>query len=237
LVELRELLSRVGLVVDALLGVGGTRPISGTLAQILDVVRQATRGMPNERLLVALPRARAKAGPCVVAVDCPTGLDCDTGALDPAAVHADLTVTFAYPKAGLLRFPGAEAVGELVVADIGIPPALADGVRLEMATAEMVRSWLPQRPRSAHKGTFGRALILAGSVNYVGAAVLAGAAATRVGAGLVTLGLPMPIQPAVSAHLTEATYLLLPHPGHRPAPSSSCRRRWPSTKRCCWVPV
>jgi NAD(P)H-hydrate epimerase len=145
----------------------------------------------------------------VVAVDCPTGLNCDTGELDPAALPADLTVTFAYPKVGLLRFPGAEAVGNIVVADIGIPPDLADDVSLEMATTQWVQARLPAR--SAHKGTFGRALIVAGSVNYVGAAALAGAGAKRVGAGLVTMGLPMPIQPAVAANLTEATYLLLPH--------------------------
>ena len=68
--------------------------------------------------------------------------------------------------------------GEIVVADIGIPPELADDVPLEMATPERIRAWLPERPRSAHKGTFGRALIVAGSVNYVGAAALAGAGAT-----------------------------------------------------------
>jgi hydroxyethylthiazole kinase-like uncharacterized protein yjeF len=98
-----------------------------------------------------------------------------------------------------------------VVVDIGIPPELADDVHLEMATAEQIQSWLPARPRSAHKGTFGRALIVAGSVNYVGAATLAGAGAKRVGTGLVTVALPMPIQPAVAAGLAEATYLLLPH--------------------------
>jgi len=102
-------------------------------------------------------------------------------------------------------------VGHIVVADIGIPPELAADVPLEMATAEGIQAWLPARPRSAHKGTFGRALIVAGSVNYVGAATLAGSGAKRVGTGLVTLALPMPVQPAVAAGLAEATYLLLPH--------------------------
>jgi NAD(P)H-hydrate epimerase len=120
-------------------------------------------------------------------------------------------VTFAYPKVGLLRFPGAEVVGELVVADIGIPPQLADCVELEMATADLVRASLPERPRSGHKGTFGRALVIAGSVNYIGAAALSGAGASRVGAGLVTMALPAPIQSAVAPQLSEATYLLLPH--------------------------
>ena len=211
---LRGLLSGTDVVVDALLGVGVDRPIGSTLEGLLAATRQsieerkATRG-----LAVAVPPDRTEPGPVVVAVDCPTGLNCDTGELDPAALRADITVTFAYPKAGLLRFPGAEAVGDLVVADIGIPSKLADDVVLEMASAEQIAAWLPVRSRAAHKGTFGRALIVAGSENYVGAAALAGAGAKRVGTGLVTMALPMPIQPAVAANLTEATYLLLPHTG------------------------
>ena len=209
---LQGLLSGVDVVVDALLGVGVSRPIGGMLMELLDVVKQ---GLAERRLPAGLaetvPGAWVKDVPLVVAMDCPTGLDCDTGVLDPAALPADVTVTFAYPKAGLLRFPGAEAVGEIVVADIAIPPELADDVPLEMAAPQQIRDWLPRRPASAHKGTFGRALIVAGSVNYVGAAALAGAGAKRVGAGLVTMALPMPIQTAVAATLTEATYLLLPH--------------------------
>jgi len=195
---LRGLLCDADVIVDALLGVG------------MDETRQsvACHCLSNE-LAEAVPQLRDS--PLVVAVDCPTGLDCDSGDLDPAALPADLTVTFAHPKAGLLRFPGAEAVGEIIVADIGIPPELADDVTLEMATPAVIRATLPQRPRASHKGTFGRALIVAGSVNYVGAAALAGAGAKRVGTGLVTMALPMPIQPAIAANLTEATYLLLPH--------------------------
>lgn len=209
---LHGLLSGADVVVDALLGVGVDRPIDGTLKDLLGVVRQALaeRGLVRE-LAEAVPADVTEPGFWVVAVDCPTGLDCDTGALDPAALPADMTVTFAYPKVGLLRFPGGKAVGDIVVTDIAIPPELADDVSLELAMAERVRAWLPERAKSAHKGTFGRALIVAGSLNFVGAATLAGAGATRVGAGLVTMALPLPIQPAVAANLTEATYLLLPH--------------------------
>ncbi len=209
---LHGLLSNADVVVDALLGVGISLPVRENLRDFL----AAVRGVLEERkapggLAEAVPPAAMEPGPLVVAVDCPTGLDCDSGELDPAALHADVTVTFAHPKVGLLRFPGAEAVGDLVVADIGIPPELADDVELEMATPSLVRDWLPARPRSAHKGTFGKALLVVGSINYLGAAVLSGLAATRIGAGLVTMALPLPIQMAVSAHLTEATYLLLPH--------------------------
>ncbi|MBN1135684.1 MAG: NAD(P)H-hydrate dehydratase [Anaerolineae bacterium] len=209
---LRTLLAGADVVVDALLGVGVSRPIEGLLVRILQTTREALAERREPAGLVEpVPLSPATPCPRVVAVDCPTGLDCDSGALDPAALPADLTVTFAYPKAGLLRFPGAEAVGELVVADIGVPPDLAGDVTLELATPAMVCAWLPDRPRSAHKGTFGRALIVAGSVNYVGAAALAGAAAVRVGAGLVTMALPPPIQTAVAAQVPEVTYLLLPH--------------------------
>jgi NAD(P)H-hydrate epimerase len=206
------LLLGADVVVDALLGVGVDRPIGGSLRELLSAVRQSVveQGAPGQ-LMEAVPPGPAGPGPVVVAVDCPTGLNCGTGELDPAALPADLTVTFAYPKVGLLRFPGAEAVGNIVVADIAIPPDLAGDVSLEMATSQRIRAWLPARSRAAHKGTFGRALIVAGSVNYVGAAALAGAGAKRVGTGLVTMGLPLPIQPAVAANLTEATYLLLPH--------------------------
>jgi hydroxyethylthiazole kinase-like uncharacterized protein yjeF len=217
---LQGLLSTADLLVDALLGVGVSLPIRDNLRELLDAVRQILdeRNAPRELAFVVPPAPAcpgavgyAQARPLIVAVDCPTGVDCDSGELDPAALHADLTVTFAYPKVGLLRFPGAEAVGELVVVDIAIAPDLAADVDVEMATSDLVRRWLPERLCSAHKGTFGRALLVAGSINYVGAAALSGAAATRVGTGLVTMALPMPIQPAVSAHLTEATYLLLPH--------------------------
>ncbi|MGD2207035.1 MAG: NAD(P)H-hydrate dehydratase [Anaerolineae bacterium] len=209
---LRGLLSDAHVVVDALLGVGVSLPIRKSLRQLLEVVRGSLAERRGPRQLTeVVPRVPVGSGPTVLAVDCPTGLDCDTGELDPAALHADTTVTFAYPKVGLLRFPGAEAVGDLVVVDIAIPPELADDVSLVMATAEQIQSWLPGRPDSAHKGTFGRALIVAGSANYVGAAALAGMSATRVGAGLVTMALPTPIQPSVAANLVEATYLLLPH--------------------------
>jgi len=209
---LRGLLSGADIVVDALLGVGVSRPIGGLLQEILDAARQALADRKSAAALSeSVPPAAPDAGPRLVAVDCPTGLNCDTGALDPAALPADLTVTFAYPKVGLLRFPGGGAVGDIVVVDIAIPPELAADVPLEMATADRIHAWLPRRPRSAHKGTFGRALVVAGSVNYVGAAALAGAGAKRVGTGLVTMALPAPIQTAVAAHLAEATYLLLPH--------------------------
>jgi NAD(P)H-hydrate epimerase len=209
---LRNLIVEADVILDALLGVGVDRPLDGVLKELLDLVRDILAGWGKVQTLAeTFPVPQDGSAPLVVAVDCPTGLDCDTGSLDPATLPADLTVTFAHPKVGLLKMPGAGAVGEIVVADIGIPPELAKDVSLQMATTDQVQAWLPARPAAAHKGTFGRVLIVAGSVNYVGAAALSAAGAIRVGTGLVTLALPMPIQAAVAAHLTEATYLLLPH--------------------------
>jgi ADP-dependent NAD(P)H-hydrate dehydratase / NAD(P)H-hydrate epimerase len=148
--------------------------------------------------------------PVILAVDLPSGLNPDTGELDPAALAADLTVTFAFPKVGQYAFPGAEAVGELVVADIGIKREWAGDVPLDVATHEEIRMRLPARPRDSNKGTFGKAILACGSLEFTGAPRLAAAAAGRAGAGLVTLATPRTIYPIVSANLNEATYLPLP---------------------------
>ena len=213
---LRRLLGEVDVVIDALLGTGVSRPIGGSLKEILTVVGEGIgrKREPKRKEVLFSPSLPSFAAlpsfPCLVAVDVPTGLNCDTGAIDPAAVPADLTVTFGFPKRGQFLFPGAEYVGQLIVADIKIPPHLADDVQVELATPEMVRKLLPPRPLGAHKGTFGKALVVAGSVNYTGAAYLASAAATRVGTGLVTLALAESIHPILASKLSEVTFLLLP---------------------------
>jgi len=195
LATLHRLLEEANVIVDSLLGTGISRPIEGLLKEILEVTKRKTR---EKREIF------------VIAVDLPTGLNCDTGEVDPATVPADLTVTLAFPKLGFFLFPGAEYVGELVVADIGIPDGLAEDIQIELTTPGMVQAILPERPLGAHKGTFGRALLVAGSVNYTGAAYLASAAATRVGTGLVTLALARSLHPILASKLTEVTFLLLP---------------------------
>ena len=211
---LRRLLANCDILVDALLGTGMARPIEGELKGLLETVRQELTQLrkPDDGGLCAPAEGILEArGPWVVALDVPSGLNSDTGELDPAAIPADMTVTLAAVKLGQILSPGAAALGKLVVADIGIPPELSADIRLEMATPAWVADHLPARPADAHKGTFGRALAVVGSVNYTGAAWLAGAAAARVGTGLVTLALPQTLYPAVASRLAEATYLLLPH--------------------------
>ncbi len=221
---LRHRLRAADFVVDALFGTGVSRPISGPAAAVLEQVaaglaerRTQATARPTLTAVAAPPirdedaPARRDAAPVMVAVDCPSGLNCDTGALDPLAVPADLTVTFAGPKRGHFIFPGAAACGELVVADIGIDPALpaVKRVPLELATAELARDLLPARPADGHKGTFGTALIAAGSIRYWGAPALAARGAFRAGAGLVTLAVPQRLRPALAGQFPEATYPLV----------------------------
>ena len=204
-----QVLAETDVVVDALLGTGVTRPTEGVLKDLLGVVDQKTR-RHGDTLASLHPRSSASLRPHIVAVDLPSGLNPDTGALDPAALNADLTVTFAFPKIGQLTFPGANAIGELVVADIGIPADWASSNAPDVATAREIAGRLPTRTRDSHKGTFGKAMICAGSANYVGAAFLAGSAAARAGAGLVTLALARTIYPMVASALHETTFVVLP---------------------------
>lgn len=192
---LREWIAESDVIVDALLGTGGGRALQGDVASILDAVRASRTGDDG--------------GPALVAVDAPSGLHSDTGVLDPHVAPADVTVTFGFAKHGLYKFPGAAACGEIVVTPIGIPAEQAKTLRTFVLTAGIVRQWLPERGPNSHKGSFGKAMIAAGSMNYAGAAVLSTQAAGRAGAGLVTGAVPESIWSVVASHATEPTWLPL----------------------------
>ena len=188
-------LSRARLVLDAVLGTGRARPLEGKVREAM--LATAAAKAANPRMIV-------------VALDVPTGMDADTGAVDPACPRADLTVTFGFPKTGHFQFPGAAYVGRLKVVDIGISRGLSRDVDLELLTGDWARDRLPARPSHSHKGTFGHALVVAGSPSYAGAAYLAAQAAARVGPGLVTLASPRGIYPILASKLTEVIHLPLP---------------------------
>ena len=193
--QLRESLHLAQIVLDSILGTGRSRPITGTTAEALDLLREARAGNESPRLM---------------ALDVPTGLDADTGSVDSKTVPSDETLTLGNPKAGLYRFPGAEYTGKAEVLNIGIPNGLDSEIAFDLMTDDWAGSTLPDRPMSGHKGTFGKALIVGGSSLYVGAPYLAATAAGRVGAGLVTLSVPQSLQMAVAAKAVEPTYLPLP---------------------------
>lgn len=197
--QLAEAIQTADVFLDGILGTGVKLPLKKELAELLSEVNDVLDGLDES--------------PLVVAVDCPSGVDCDTGEVADEAIAADITVTMAAVKQGMLKLPAFEYVGELKVVDIGLPEDLPSfkGLQTEVADDEMVAALLPERPLTSHKGTFGTALIAAGSVNYTGAVVLAGEAAYRVGAGLVTLAVPSPLHVALAGRFPEATWVLLPH--------------------------
>jgi hydroxyethylthiazole kinase-like uncharacterized protein yjeF len=192
---LDETLSRADVVIDGLLGTGRMRPIDRELAEIM------------KRLAAAGQRPLP---PHILALDLPSGVDCDTGTVDPLCVPAEVTVALAHSKVGLHTLPAAQYCGRIEVADIGIPPTLSENLPYELMTAAWARSLLPPRPLDANKGTFGKVLVVAGSTNYIGAAYLAAVGAGRVGAGLVTLACAGSIYPIMAAKLVESTFLPLP---------------------------
>jgi hydroxyethylthiazole kinase-like uncharacterized protein yjeF len=200
--DLRRLLAESALVVDALLGAGISRAVEGELAEIIETVNDERRTMEKQ---VSVARSSFH----VLAVDLPTGVHSDTGQVMGAALRADLTVATGLIKRGLLQYPGRTYAGEIRVAEIGLPPAHLEAIMSERIDAARARALLPRRPNDAHKGTFGKVLVVAGSLQYPGAAGLSTASAARIGAGLVTLatgrsGLGGP------GRLPEITLQLLP---------------------------
>ncbi len=182
------------LVVDALFGTGLSRPLSGFFADLVTAVN---------RLAV----------PCL-AVDLPSGLAAGEEQIPGPCLRAERTVTFGAPKVAQIFPPACEAVGELVVADLGVPPELVESVageRLSLLTAGEVEGWLPspRRPRS-HKGDHGHVLIVAGGPGGGGAAALAANAAGRCGAGLVTVATVERLTTAVDTTAPEAMVVALP---------------------------
>jgi NAD(P)H-hydrate epimerase len=178
--ELRRLLAQAGLVLDALLGAGISRAVAGELAQIVEAVNTFDRRPTAEG-------PKLESALAVLSVDLPTGIHSDTGAVMGVALRADLTVATGLIKRGLLQYPGRSYAGEILVAEIGLPLAHLEAIMSERIDAARARKLLPRRPDDSHKGTFGKVMVVAGSLQYPGAAGLATAGAARIGAGLVTL--------------------------------------------------
>ncbi len=193
---LEDELAGAAVVIDAIFGTGLTRVIEGQLAALIH---------------------RLNAAPALhLAVDVPSGLDADTGRTLGVCFDADVTVTFAWPKVGLVSAPGFEQVGELVVVDIGIPRALPErlGVKLSLLDLATASALVPRRPRGGHKGTFGHLLVVAGSPGKTGAALLCASAGLRAGAGLCTLATPPAVRPTIEGRAWEV--MLAELDGERP---------------------
>ncbi len=181
----------VDLIIDAILGTGIRGPVQGFLAEVISFINESDRP--------------------VLAIDLPSGLEADTGACPGPVVAATDTITLDLPKCGLCLYPGAKQAGRLWVAEIGIPPGAPlpePGVFL--TTPRELTCHKAARPPESHKGSWGRVLVVAGSLGMAGAAVLAARGALRSGAGLVTVASPAGVQPTVAAQLAEAMTYPLP---------------------------
>lgn len=194
------LFSTSDLVIDALLGTGILGPPQGLTAELI--------------ASLALRR-----GP-ILSVDLPSGTNSLGQAFQPH-VQATATITFGTPKLGQLVYPAAESVGKVYLADIGLPGNLIQQVCQEAELLDDgIYTQLPARKPTAHKGTAGKVLLVAGSMGYTGAAALLAQGALRAGAGLVTLAVPEPIYPILASKLTEAMVQGLPAENNMLGPAS-----------------
>ena len=177
--------SKADVLVDALLGTGFHGELEGDVLRACELLNKSEK--------------------YILAVDVPTGVNADNGAVSENAVRADHTVTMALVKTGLLLYPGREYCGDIELADISMPVKLVEEYQSDKyrLTDEIVRELLPLRKANAHKGDAGRVVICAGSPGYTGAAALASDAAVKAGAGLVSLYTPLSSRDVLAIKLTE----------------------------------
>lgn len=192
LTQLTQPLRQADLAVDALLGTGITGEVRGIYADAIPLL--------NEQ------------APRILSVDVPSGINSDTGEVCGVAVKANATVTLGAVKLGLMLFPGAEYVGDLFVGSLGVPDELLGrlNIRRFIATHELVSRFLPPRHPNTHKGDYGRVLIIGGAPGMTGAAIMAGKAALRCGAGLAQVALPKSLNLAVETAALEVMSFPLP---------------------------
>jgi NAD(P)H-hydrate epimerase len=191
--ELREVLrkaqvgrlTRPDMIIDALLGTGMKGSVQGILKDIIQWINECQVH--------------------TVSVDVPSGVDSDTGEVGDVAVKADVTVTAALLKRGLLFGEGRVHSGKVYIADIGAPRFVLDShrIRTQLIEPEDILARIPERPFDAHKHTCGKVFVLAGSRGLTGAAAMCSESALRAGAGAVILGIPASLNPILETKLTE----------------------------------
>jgi NAD(P)H-hydrate epimerase len=181
----KKMLTKSTLVVDAIFGTGLASPARGLFAAVIQDIN--------------------KTKAFTVAVDIPSGLSSDTFAIIGPCVKADLTVTLAAAKVAHVFPPAEDYVGELKIGDISVPRFLLEDekFKLELVERERISPCFERRKRATHKGTYGHLFFLAGSLGKTGAAVMAGKAALKMGAGLVTAGVPESCLPIVARSMME----------------------------------
>ena len=188
-----EILKESTLVLDGILGTGFKPPMHPNLVEKMKVLTAHC----SEKIIIA--------------VDCPSGVDCSTGLVSPYTMSATLTVCMEAVKVGLVKFPAFEYVGELLCAEVGIVKKLhwKSDIGDIVMDDSVARNLLADRNKDSHKGSFGTVLVCGGSVNYPGAPVLSARSAYQIGAGLVKTAVPERIYNAVVGTCIESTWVIL----------------------------
>ena len=198
--ELRVEIEKADIIVDAILGTGVSGPVREPVSKVISVVNE-----------IAIDKL-------VISVDIPSGVSSDTGKVEGAAIKADKTITFVFPKNGFFLQDGPSYIGEWKAVDISVPPSIITDLKLKLPklmTEALAKEFLPYRPAHGHKGTFGHVLVLGGSRTFVGAPIFTAKAALNAGAGLVTLGVPESIYPLAATQSPELLFLpLFEEEGH-----------------------
>ena len=182
------------IIVDAILGTGLTKPVSGLYAEVIESLRED------------FPRAE------IISIDLPSGLPADSAHPVGPAVEADATVTFTAVKPCLVLSPNQEYAGDVILANIGNPAELLDSSELQMnlIVPEEFAAAIQARSAETNKGDYGKVVVIGGSVGKSGAAAMAGQSALRSGAGLVTVVTPASVLPIVAASMPELMTAVLP---------------------------
>lgn len=195
--RLKAALSPGVVILDGILGTGLKLPIRGDLHDVMGHIQNLIKNCPDTLL---------------IAIDCPSGVDCDSGEVSDVTFSAKDTLCMAAIKQGLLKHPAMSTAGNLHLIDIGLAETSVSSMNElpEMIDLRFIKENLPTRPDTGHKGTFGTCLVVAGSAAYTGAAFLTGNAAYRSGCGLVNIGTISSVHKSLSGKLIEAIWTVLP---------------------------
>lgn len=181
------------IIIDAILGTGISREVSGNIANIINIINSAKKN--------------------IISVDIPSGTSANDGKIYGVSIRANKTIAFQLPKIGNIFYPGAEYGGKLIVKDIGIPQKIINDnkdINISLIDEEYIKAIILKREKDTHKGTYGKAVVIAGSKGMAGAAVLTSKSALRSGIGLIKVAVPESINNIIQISVSEAITIPIP---------------------------
>ena len=172
-------------IVDAIFGTGLTREVAGIYKDVIQLINESQK--------------------MVFSVDIPSGINGDTGGIMGVAVRADCTITLGLPKLGNMLYPGYDHCGKVYVSHISFPPSLYNAASIKVEINSPVK--LPQRGKDTHKGSYGKAFFIAGSLSYLGAPYFSSLSFLKAGGGLSYLATPQSISPFLATKGSEIVFV------------------------------